>query len=113
MRAKLPAAGVDAVPPLPTMQRRRAALVSVAGHAALLALVTLIGTRTELPSFESRLIVGELVTASLEPAATPAEPPAGPVAERAEEPAPTPAEPQAAETTPPAELDPEPSRQLV
>src|SRR5687767_12762943 len=52
------AAGIDAVQPLPTMQRRRAAMVSVAAHGAFLALLTFIGDRTELPSFEPPLIVG-------------------------------------------------------
>jgi outer membrane biosynthesis protein TonB len=101
MRSELPSAGVDAVRRLPSTQRRRAALVSIAGHGALIALLTLIGTRTELPSIEPGLILGELVTASREPVATPAEPPAGPVAERAEEPPPAPAEAPAAEPSPP------------
>src|SRR5688572_1002196 len=111
MHAELPAAGVDAERPL-SILRRRAALVSVAGHGALFALLTFVGTRTELPSFESPLIVGELVTTSLDPAATPEEPPAAPVAESAEEPAPTPpAEPQTADLEPPPAEQPEAERQ--
>jgi hypothetical protein len=94
------------------MQRRRAALWSVAGHGAFIAVVTLLGTRAGLPSFESPLIVGELITATLEPAATPAATPLEPAAERAEEPAPAPAptpEPQTTEPAPaPRALTPEP-----
>jgi hypothetical protein len=74
---------------LQTLQRRRSVLVSVAGHVALITLIALLATRTPIPSIESPLILGELVTA-LEPSATtsvdvPAETPEAPT----EEPAPS------------------------
>jgi hypothetical protein len=113
-----PSAEVDAMRPLPTKQPRRAALASVAGHGAFIALLTLLGTRTELPSFESQspLIVAELITASLEPSVTSTTPTAEPVAEPAEEPAPAPppapppqtAEPPPAPRPPVPEPEPEP-----
>ncbi len=94
------------------MQRHRAALWSVAGHGTLVALLTLVGTRGGVPSFEAPLIVGELVTATLEPAATPAAPSSEPVVERAEQAAPPPTPPPEAQTTEvapaPRPLTPEP-----
>jgi hypothetical protein len=50
--------------PLQAMQQRRSALVSIAGHAALIIVLAL-GTRTQLSPFqpESPLIFAELVTA--------------------------------------------------
>ena len=56
--------------PLQAMQRRRSALLSVAGHAAFIGVLTFLGTRTGIPlSRESPLILAELVTA-LEPSPT-------------------------------------------
>jgi len=57
------------VRPLQAMQRRRSALVSVVGHAAFIALLAFVGTRTDRGSSESPLIMAELITA-LDPAAT-------------------------------------------
>jgi hypothetical protein len=68
------------VRPLHAVQRRRAALASVGGHGALLALLALIGARSPQPSLDSALILAELVTAAPEPAAV--------TAIAAEEPAP-------------------------
>lgn len=50
--------------PLPVTQRSRAALWSVAGHGGLLAVLALVGTRTEFAPFgpESPIIFAELVT---------------------------------------------------
>jgi hypothetical protein len=89
------------------MQRRRAAVGSVVGHGAFIALLTFIGTRSELPSFEAPLIVGELVTASVEPETSAAAIPPAPIAEQAEEPSHTPSERNVAEPTP-ALPEPEP-----
>jgi outer membrane biosynthesis protein TonB len=85
---------------LQALQRRRAALVSVAGHAVLIAVLALVGTRTGIPSRESPLIVAELVTA-LEPSPSAAieVAPDSPEAAPAEESAPAPQPPV-------AELDP-------
>jgi hypothetical protein len=80
-------------------------MMSVAAHGAFFALLTFVGTRTELPSFEAPLIIGELVTGPLEPAATTAAVPPQPSAERAAEQALPPAEPKIAEPAPP---EPEP-----
>jgi hypothetical protein len=104
--------------PLPTGQRRGATLVSIAGHGAFVALLTVVGTHTGRPSFESPLIVGELVTVRVEPAAAPAEPDL-PVAEPTPEPAPQPPateqpapQPPATEQTAPApEPEPAPPRE--
>ena len=99
---------------LQALQRRRSALTSIFGHAVFLAVLALIGTRSELPSLDSPLIIAELVTASLEPAADRTTAAAEAVAERAEEPAPAPPEPapETAATEPapqplPAEPPPE------
>jgi len=99
---------------LQAMQRRRSALASIFGHAVFIAVLTLIGTRSELPSLDSPLIVAELVTASLEPATDPTTAAPEAAAERAEEPAPAPPEPapETAATEPapqplPAEPPPE------
>ena len=90
--------------PLPAMQRRRAAVASVVGHGAFIALLGLLSTRAELPSVESPLIFAELIPASREPAATSTAPPAEPAAEPAEElapaPQPAPAPPLATEPNP-------------
>ncbi len=97
-------------------QRWRAALASVAGHGAFLAALALLGARTGPPSFESPLIVGELITASREAAGTSPTPPAEPVAEPTAELAPEPpaaaAEPEAAPPAPnpPPAHEPEPER---
>ncbi|HWN39397.1 MAG TPA: hypothetical protein VNP02_12925 [Gammaproteobacteria bacterium] len=80
------------------MQRRRSALVSVVGHAALIGLLALVGTRPQPAFNESPLIMAELITA-LEPAPTTA----APVVTEAPE---APAEESAPEPQPPtAELD--------
>ena len=96
--------------PLQTLQRHRSALVSVAGHVALLAVVTLVGTRTNSPFNESPLILAELVTA-LEPSATSSREVTPERAEApAEEPAPAPQPPAAepeAESPPERPLQPE------
>jgi len=83
------------VRPLQVMQRRRSAFVSVVGHGAFIALLTLVGTRPEPASNESPLIMAELITA-LEPAATTAplvpEAPKAPAEEAAPAPQPPTAE---------------------
>ncbi|HEX7237526.1 MAG TPA: hypothetical protein VF405_11230 [Gammaproteobacteria bacterium] len=99
------------------MQRRRSALLSVAGHAALLSALAFLGTRAGAPlSHESPLILAELVTA-LEPSPTAAvdvapEAPEAPVEESAPAPQPPVAEldPAAASPPPPA-AEPEPAAQ--
>jgi hypothetical protein len=93
------------VRPLPLTQRRLATLASVAGHCAFLALLALLGARTEPPPLESALILAELVPLAPEPVEATAAAPAEPASEppRAE-PAPRP-EPPAAE----AERKPPPS----
>ena len=94
--------------PLQTLQRHRSALVSVAGHVALLAVLTLVGTRANSPFNESPLILAELVTA-LEPSATSSVEVTPETSEvPAEEPVPAP-QPPAAE--PEAESPPEQSLQ--
>jgi hypothetical protein len=96
-------AEVDAMRPLQALQRRRAALVSIAGHVALIAALGFAGTRASSPSNESPLILAELVTA-LEPSAV------SPV-EVAPEIAELPAEEPAPAIESPA-TDPEPERPL-
>jgi hypothetical protein len=100
-------------------------LASAVGHGAFIAVLALVGTDVGPPSFESHLIVGELITASraptvpttaeLEPAAepAPAEPPPAPEpAPEPEaatpEPAPTPAPEPQPEPLPPRERTVEP-----
>ena len=92
--------------PLQAMQRRRAALVSVAGHVALVAVLVLLGTRTNGPYDESPLILAELVTA-LEPSATSPVAVAPEIAEAAAE-EPEPAVPPAVEPDP----EPQPEQPL-
>jgi hypothetical protein len=103
--------------PLQAMQRRRSALLSVAGHAALLSVLAFLGTRAGAPlSHESPLILAELVTA-LEPSPIAAvdvvpEAPEAPVEESAPAPQPPVAalDPAAASPPPPA-AEPEPAAQ--
>ncbi len=97
---------------LQAMQRRRSALLSVAGHAAFLGVLAFLGTRTGLPlSRESPLILAELVTA-LEPSPTAAvdstpEAPEAPAEESAPAPQPPVAELDPAAPAPaPAEAEP-------
>jgi hypothetical protein len=89
MRAARHPAEVVAVRLLRAAQRSRAALVSVLGHGAFLTLLALVGIRTQMPSIDSPLIIGELFTASPWPAENPMTP-AEPAATTVEEPAPAP-----------------------
>ena len=96
--------------PLQAMQRRRSALLSVAGHVALLGVLVLVGSGTKLPSNESPLILAELVTA-IEPSPissvdAPSETPEAPVEEVGPSPQPPAAEPDT-EPLPPEPLQPE------
>jgi hypothetical protein len=88
------------VRPLPTPQRRLATLASVIGHCVVLAVLALVGARTQPPPLESALIMAELVPFTPEPVATTAAEASG----RA--PQPPPAEP--APEPPAAEAAPEP-----
>jgi len=94
--------------PLQAMQRRRSALLSVAGHAAFIGVLAFLGTRAGVPSPESPLILAELVTA-LEPTPTAAvdSTPVAPEAP-AEESAPAP-QPPVAELEPAAPAPPAPA----
>jgi hypothetical protein len=103
---------------LQAMRGRRSALVSVVGHAVFIGVLVLIGTHTQTPSFESPLIVAELITATLEPSPTATvdtipEAPEAPAEESAPAPQPRvaeldPATPAPAPPAPP-EAEPEPT----
>ena len=115
MRSGRHPAEVEAVRPLRAAQRSRAALVSVLGHGAFLTVLALVGIRTQMPSIDSPLIVGELFTASPWPAENPTTPPEPTTTAEepapAPEPAPEPPTPRVAEPTSPppiAELEPQP-----
>jgi hypothetical protein len=91
---------------LPFTQRRLATLASVAGHCAFLALLALLGARTEPPPLESALILAELVPVAPQPvettAAAAAEPAPQPVPDAEAEPEPPAAEPEREPPPPPA-----------
>ena len=96
---------------LQAMQRRRSALTSVVGQAVFIAVLALIGTRTEIPSFDSPLIVAEFVTA-LERSPSAAvdvapEVPEAPAGESAPAPQPPVAELEAAAPAPATPAQPE------
>jgi hypothetical protein len=95
------------VPPLPGTQRRLATLASVTGHCAVLALLALLGARTEPPPLDSALILAELVPVAPEPVETTAvaatEPaPQAPGAEPAPRPEPPAAEEEREPPAPPS-----------
>jgi hypothetical protein len=99
--------------PLQAMQRRRSALVSVTGHAIVIAVLVLVGTRTQTSFNESPLIVAELIT-SLEPSAADVIPQAPEAPAEEQPPAPQPAADEIdTEPAPPEPLQPEAEPEIV